>query len=97
MHAKSKRSSRSSASTLLDPAILVPAIGGSIRKLDPRQMIRNPVMFCVEVVAALTTLLVLRDAVSGAGVSGFAVQIVVWLWFTLIFANFAEAVAEGRG
>ncbi|PWC88595.1 potassium-transporting ATPase subunit KdpB [Azospirillum sp. TSO5] len=97
MHAKSKRSGRSSASTLLDPAILVPAIGGSIRKLDPRQMIRNPVMFCVEVVAALTTLLVLRDAVTGAGVSGFAVQIVVWLWFTLIFANFAEAVAEGRG
>jgi K+-transporting ATPase ATPase B chain len=97
MHAKSKRSGRSSASTLLDPAILVPAVGGSIAKLDPRQMIRNPVMFCVEVVAALTTLLVLRDAVTGAGVSGFAVQIVVWLWFTLIFANFAEAVAEGRG
>ncbi|PGH57002.1 K(+)-transporting ATPase subunit B [Azospirillum palustre] len=97
MHAKSKRSGRSSASTLLDPAILVPAIGGSIAKLSPRQMIRNPVMFCVEVVAALTTLLVLRDAVTGAGVSGFAVQIVVWLWFTLIFANFAEAVAEGRG
>ncbi|MBK1839173.1 potassium-transporting ATPase subunit KdpB [Azospirillum sp. YIM B02556] len=97
MHAKSKRLGRSSASTLLDPAILVPAIGGSIAKLSPRQMIRNPVMFCVEVVAALTTLLVLRDAVTGAGVSGFAVQIVVWLWFTLIFANFAEAVAEGRG
>jgi len=97
MHAKSKRSGRSSASTLLDPAILVPAIGGSVAKLSPRQMIRNPVMFCVEVVAALTTLLVLRDAVTGAGVSGFAVQIVVWLWFTLIFANFAEAVAEGRG
>ena len=101
MHAISKRSGRkpakSSASTLLDPAILLPAIGGSLRKLDPRQMIRNPVMFCVEAVAALATLLVLRDAVTGAGVSGFAIQIVVWLWFTLIFANFAEAVAEGRG
>ncbi|AWB08331.1 K(+)-transporting ATPase subunit B (plasmid) [Azospirillum humicireducens] len=97
MHANSKRSGRSSASTLLDPAILLPAIGGSFAKLHPRQMIRNPVMFCVEVVAALTTLLVLRDAVTGAGVSGFAIQIVVWLWFTLVFANFAEAVAEGRG
>lgn len=101
MHANSKRSGRiqakTSASTLLDPAILLPAIGGSFAKLHPRQMIRNPVMFCVEVVAALTTLLVLRDAVTGAGVSGFAVQIVVWLWFTLVFANFAEAVAEGRG
>ena len=102
MNVKSKRSgrgapARSAASTLLDPAILLPAIGGSFAKLDPRQMIRNPVMFCVEVVAALTTLLVLRDALTGAGVSGFAVQIVVWLWFTLLFANFAEAVAEGRG
>ncbi len=101
MHANNKRSgrtpARSAASTLLDPAILLPAIGGSFAKLAPRQMIRNPVMFCVEVVAALTTLLVLRDALTGAGVSGFAVQIVVWLWFTLVFANFAEAVAEGRG
>ncbi len=97
MQANSKRSGRSSASTLLDPAILLPAIGGSFAKLAPRQMIRNPVMFCVEVVAALTTLLVLRDAITGAGVSGFAIQIVVWLWFTLVFANFAEAVAEGRG
>ncbi|MBP2300838.1 potassium-transporting ATPase subunit KdpB [Azospirillum picis] len=102
MDVKSKRSGRSSASTLLDPAILMPAVGGAVRKLDPRQMVRNPVMFCVEVVAVLTTLLVLRDAVTGIGgagtaVTGFSVQIVVWLWFTLVFANFAEAVAEGRG
>ncbi|MFC5313165.1 potassium-transporting ATPase subunit KdpB [Azospirillum rugosum] len=82
---------------MLDPAILVPALGDSVRKLDPRLMVRNPVMFCVEAVAALTTLLLLRDLATGAGNIGFAVQIVVWLWFTLLFANFAEAVAEGRG
>ncbi|KAA0680738.1 potassium-transporting ATPase subunit KdpB [Roseomonas genomospecies 6] len=97
MEAKSKTYGRSQASTLLDPAILGPAVGQSFRKLDPRLMVRNPVMFCVEVVAALTTLLFLRDLVTGAGGTGFALQIVLWLWFTLLFANFAEAVAEGRG
>jgi len=97
MEAKTKKAGRSQASTLLDPAILGPAVAGSIRKLDPRVMARNPVMFCVEVVALLTSVLLLRDVATGAAGTGFAVQIVVWLWFTLIFANFAEAVAEGRG
>src|SRR3954468_1290215 len=99
MQALSHERKRSPAATLLDPAILLPAVGQSFRKLDPRLMARNPVMFCVEVVATLTTLLFLRDLVIGspAGHAGFAVQIIVWLWFTLLFANFAEAVAEGRG
>lgn len=97
MEAKTKKAGRSQASTLLDPAILGPAVAGSFRKLDPRLMARNPVMFCVEVVALLTTVLLLRDAATGAGNLGFGVQIVVWLWVTLVFANFAEAVAEGRG
>ncbi|MBB3264502.1 K+-transporting ATPase ATPase B chain [Azospirillum sp. OGB3] len=97
MDTHSKTATRTPASTLLDPAILLPAVAGSIRKLDPRLMARNPVMFCVEVVAALTTLLFLRDLLSGAGNIGFSLQIVLWLWFTLLFANFAEAVAEGRG
>ncbi len=97
MDAHSKKVGRSQASTLLDPAILGPAVAGSFRKLDPRVMARNPVMFCVEIVAALTTLLLLRDMATGAAGVGFGAQIVVWLWFTLIFANFAEAVAEGRG
>ena len=99
MESISKSARRTSASAMLDPAILVPAVAGSFRKLDPRLMVRNPVMFCVEVVATLTTLLFLRDLVTGspAGQTGFAVQIIVWLWFTLLFANFAEAVAEGRG
>ncbi|MDB5407322.1 MAG: potassium-transporting ATPase subunit [Rhodospirillales bacterium] len=80
-----------------DPAILVPAIGDAFKKLDPRVMIRNPVMFVVEIVATLVTILFLRDLAVGAGHLGFAFQIILWLWFTVLFANFAEAVAEGRG
>jgi K+-transporting ATPase ATPase B chain len=93
----SQSRNRMSATTMTDPKILVPAIGQSFRKLDPRLMVRNPVMFAVEVVATLTTLLFLRDLVTGAGDYGFSFQINLWLWFTVLFANFAEAVAEGRG
>ncbi len=82
---------------MLDPAILAPAIVQSLKKLDPRLMARNPVMFVVEMVVALTTVLFLRDLLSGRGHLGFSFQIVLWLWFTLLFANLAEAVAEGRG
>lgn len=85
------------ATALLAPGILVPALGSAFAKLDPRALIRNPVMFVVEVVALLTTVLFLRDLATGAGSLGFSFQIVLWLWFTLLFANFAEAVAEGRG
>ena len=85
------------ATALLAPGILVPALGSAFAKLDPRALIRNPVMFVVEVVALLTTVLFLRDLAAGAGGLGFSFQIVLWLWFTLLFANFAEAVAEGRG
>jgi potassium-transporting ATPase ATP-binding subunit len=88
---------RGTQTTMLDPAILVPAIGQSFAKLDPRVMIKNPVMFVVEVVAALTTVIFIRDLVSGGGSLGFTFQIIVWLWLTVVFANFAEAVAEGRG
>ncbi|MGE0744415.1 MAG: potassium-transporting ATPase subunit KdpB [Rhodospirillales bacterium] len=85
------------AATLTDPKILGPAVGGAFRKLDPRLMLRSPVMFVVEVVAALTAVLFIRDLVTGAGGAGFSFQIVLWLWVTVLFANFAEAVAEGRG
>jgi potassium-transporting ATPase ATP-binding subunit len=84
-------------SSLLDPSILVPAIGQAFRKLDPRMMIRNPVMFVVEVVATLTTVIFLRDLLTGGAHLGFTFQIILWLWITVLFANFAEAVAEGRG
>jgi K+-transporting ATPase ATPase B chain len=82
---------------MLDPAILGPAVGQSFAKLDPRLMMKNPVMFCVEVVAALCTIILLRDLLTGGEYVGFTFQIVLWLWITVLFANFAEAVAEGRG
>jgi len=83
---------------MLDPKIVLPAIGSALTKLDPRLMIKNPVMFVVEIVAALTTVIFLRNLVMGGGESlGFTFQIILWLWFTVLFANFAEAVAEGRG
>jgi len=88
-----------SARALLDPAIIGPAIADAFRKLDPRLMIHNPVMFTVEIVTVLTTILYLRDLVLGAPANElrFTFQIWLWLWITLLFANFAEAVAEGRG
>ena len=92
-----KLNKRTPAATMTDPKILVPAIGGAFRKLNPRHMIANPVMFVVEIVATLTTVLFFRDLFTRAPHIGFALQINLWLWFTVLFANFAEAVAEGRG
>jgi len=77
--------------------LVLRAVLDSFRKLDPRTLARNPVMFVVEIVAVLTTILVIRDIVTGAGGIAFSAQITFWLWFTVVFANFAEAVAEGRG
>jgi K+-transporting ATPase ATPase B chain len=82
---------------MFDARILVPAIGGAFNKLDPRTLARNPVMFVVAVVSLLTTVLFAKDLVTGAEGLGFSFQIILWLWFTVLFANFAEAVAEGRG
>src|SRR4029077_6297902 len=82
---------------MLDPKIVIPALGSALAKLDPRLMIKNPVMFVVEIVAALTTVIFLRDLVTGGASLGFTFQIILWLWFTVLFANFAEAVADGRG
>ncbi len=77
--------------------ILVAAIGESFRKLNPRTLIRNPVMFVVETVSALTTVIMVRDIIAGSSGIAFTAQLAFWLWFTVIFANFSEAVAEGRG
>ena len=71
---------RESQSTILDPAILLPAIGQSFVKLNPRLMIKNPVMFVVEIVAVLTTVIFLRDLGTGGAHLGFTFQIIVWLW-----------------
>jgi K+-transporting ATPase ATPase B chain len=89
--------SQSKSASIFDARILVPALGGAFKKLNPRTLARNPVMFVVAVVSALTTVLFLKDVVTGSGDLGFSFQIIVWLWFTILFANFAEAVAEGRG
>jgi len=86
--------------SLFDPAVLTPALWESVRKLAPAQVARNPVMFVVEVGSAVTTLLLLRDVVAqepGAAPLWFTASVTLWLWFTVLFANFAEAVAEGRG
>src|SRR3989440_5162284 len=85
------------ASAMLDPKIVVPAIRAAFAKLDPRLMIKSPVMFVVEMVAVLTTVIFLRDVFTGGESLAFTFQIILWLWFTVLFANFAEAVAEGRG
>jgi K+-transporting ATPase ATPase B chain len=86
--------------SLFDPAIVRQAVIESLKKLDPRLVAKNPVMFVVEVGSVLTTLLWLRDRIlhpAGAAPGWFTLTVSVWLWFTVVFANFAEAVAEGRG
>ena len=88
---------RAPSRALVDPAIVVPAIRSAFVKLDPRLMAKNPVMFVLEMVSLLTTIILIKDVVTGGGQLGFEFQIVLWLWFTVLFANFAEAVAEGRG
>src|ERR1700716_4673690 len=92
-----KLQKRMPVSAMLDPKIVMPALGSAFAKLDPRLMIKSPVMFVVEVVAALTTIIFLRDLVTGGQNLGFTFQIILWLWFTVLFANLAEDVAEGRG
>ncbi|SEH80967.1 potassium-transporting ATPase subunit KdpB [Tardiphaga sp. OK245] len=92
-----KLQKRVPVSAMLDAKIVIPAIGSAFKKLDPRLMIKNPVMFVVEVVAALTTVIFIKNVITGGSDLGFAFQIILWLWFTVLFANFAEAVAEGRG
>ena len=83
--------------SLTDTKILARAVTDSFRKLDPRTMVKNPVMFVVEVGAVLTTVQLVWNAFHHAGQIGFGLQITLWLWFTVLFANFAEAMAEGRG
>ncbi len=84
--------------SLWDPNIIKPAIVDAFKKLDPRVMAKNPVMFVVEVGSIVVTILVVHAYLTGAHVDlRFNVQLILWLWFTVVFANFAEAMAEGRG
>src|SRR5262249_4533046 len=89
--------------SLFDPEIVRPALLESLRKLDPRVQVRNPVMFVVEIGAAITTVAWLIQVFGGSPLGGghepawFTISITVWLWLTVVFANLAEALAEGRG
>jgi K+-transporting ATPase ATPase B chain len=96
MHQGEIRRATRAASTLTDPAILSRAVLDAVRKLDPRHVVRNPVIFVTEVLSLLVTVLAIRAAWSGDP-WGFQAGIAVWLWLTVLFATFAEAVAEGRG
>lgn len=93
----SKIRKRMPVATMLDPKVVIPAIGSAFAKLDLRTQIKNPVIFVLEIVTLLTSALFVRDVFAGADNLAFTFQIVLWLWFTVLFANFAEAVAEGRG
>src|SRR5499427_6917157 len=88
---------RMPVSALFDAKIVAPAIGSAFVKLDFRTLMKNPVMFVLEVVTALTTVILVRDLLTGGQTLAFEFQIVIWLWFTVLFANFAEAIAAGPG
>ncbi|MGA7372041.1 MAG: potassium-transporting ATPase subunit KdpB, partial [Methyloceanibacter sp.] len=88
---------RMPVTALTDPKIVLPAIGSAFAKLDPRTLAKNPVIFVLEIVTIVTTIILIRVLITGGEQLGFTFQIVLWLWFTVLFANFAEAVAEGRG
>lgn len=85
------------ARPLFDPDILKRATRDSFAKLNPVGLLKNPVIFVVEVGAMITTIFLVRDLIGGAEGVGFNLQIALWLWFTVLFANFAEAMAEARG
>src|SRR6188768_3810824 len=94
----SKSKSNENSRSMFDPAIIKPAILASFKKLNPRDMMKNPVMFVVEIGTALVTVLYAADLLRDRPVdSKLTIQLILWLWFTVLFANFAEAVAEGRG
>ncbi|CAJ0850136.1 H+-transporting ATPase [freshwater sediment metagenome] len=90
-------SSKVAAPGLFDAGIINRAARDAVVKLDPRKLARNPVIFVTEVVSVVVTVLFIRDLRGGEGAAFFSGQIAAWLWFTVLFANFAEAVAEGRG
>ena len=90
-------SKQGKSKSLWDGKIIRQALIDSLVKLSPRTMMRNPVMFVVEVGSVITTVLLMRDVTKGSHDFGFDLQITLWLWFTVLFANFAEAMAEGRG
>src|SRR5271166_3627556 len=90
-------SSKAQPQTLFDGKIIAAAAVDAVRKLDPRALAKNPVIFVTEVVSALVTVLFIRDLVAQDGVASFSGQIAAWLWFTVLFANFAAAFRDSLG
>ncbi len=90
-------SRKAGAGNIFQGPLVRAATGQAFRKLDPRLVAKNPVMFVVEIGAAITTIAMLGQIATGTGNIGFTLQISLWLWFTVVFANFAEAMAEARG
>src|SRR6516225_4483604 len=90
-------SKQGKSKSLWDAKIVRHAVKDAILKLNPRTMMKNPVMFVVEVGSVITTVLLIKDIAKHSSAFGFDLQITAWLWFTVLFANFAEAMAEGRG
>ena len=88
---------KAGAGSIFAGALVRAAVRESFRKLDPRAVAKNPVMFVVEIGAAITTIIMLQQIATRTGNVGFTLQITIWLWFTVLFANFAEAMAEARG
>src|SRR3954467_11921018 len=93
----SNKKKMKNAISIWDSKIITQALIGAVKKLNPRTMLKNPVMFVVEVGAAFLTLRMMANMFVPSVVTGFELQITLWLWFTVFFANFAEAMAEGRG
>src|SRR6202007_640268 len=89
--------SKATPQGLFDSKIIASAAIDALRKLNPRVLAKNPVIFVTEVVSLMVTLFFIRDLLTHNGTAYFSGQIAAWLWFTVLFANFAEAVAEGRG
>src|SRR5689334_9473099 len=83
--------------SLWDANIVRRALIDALAKLDPRRMMKNPVMFVVEIGSVITSIYLFRDLIAHKNTLSFDLQITLWLWFTVLFANFAEAMAEGRG
>ena len=88
---------KTKSKAIWDSKIVRGAILDSLLKLDPRHMMGNPVMFVVEIGSVITSVLLAKDIAQHGAQVGFNLQITLWLWFTVLFANFAEAMAEGRG
>src|SRR5271169_6480259 len=97
MPAEESKRPKGTKKSLWTGGIVAGALRDSLLKLNPRTLMKNPVMFVVEVGAVVTTVELADDIIRNLGGIGFELQITLWLWFTVLFANFAEAMAEGRG